>query len=208
MNCTDAFSRILDHDASPELEAHLRTCASCRQDLGSLEQIAPTLATPEIWEDPAPSLAASISAIGKGAARPLPARLGRYRAWIPAAVTALIVAVAGFTTFDRPDWEMALVPVGDGLGASAAVSGWNESGGTRMQIRVSGVEPSPSGHYYEIWLTSPTGLHVSGGTFAGDGVLSSVVGVRRADFPRIWITLEPMDSDGGPSPNTYFDSSA
>ena len=208
MNCQEAFARLLVKERSPELEDHLRTCADCRQDLESLERIAPTLATPEIWDEPSPSLAASISAIGKGAARPLPVRLGRYRAWIPAVVTALIVAVVGITTFDRPDWDLALTPVGDGIGADASVSGWNESGGTRMEFRLSGLEQSPTGHYYEIWLTSPAGLHVSGGTFVGEGVLTSVVGVRRADFPRIWITLEPMDSDGGPSPNTYFDSGA
>jgi hypothetical protein len=30
--------------------------------------------------------------------------------------------------------------------------------------------------------------------------------VKRSEFPRIWITLEEMGDDLGPSPTTYFDT--
>jgi hypothetical protein len=74
-----------------------------------------------------------------------------------------------------------------------------------MVLLVEGLEPAPAGHYYEIWMTAPDGRHVSAGTFQGSGRVTASAGVRRSEFPRIWITLEEVGGDLGPSPETYFD---
>ena len=44
-------------------------------------------------------------------------------------------------------------------------------------------------------MTSPSGQHVSAGTFREAGRIEAWSGVRRSDFPRIWNTLEPDDGD-------------
>ena len=159
-----------------------------------------------MWEEPAPELAERIASLGRVATnQPRSPRWVRRLVPLTAALATLLLAGALLIT-DRSDWEVGLRGVGDGASASAVVSGWNEEEGTRLRIKVAGIEPSPPGHYYEIWLTSPDGLHVSAGTFRGDGEINASVGVRRADFPRLWITLESVDGDSGPSSNTYFDS--
>jgi hypothetical protein len=75
-----------------------------------------------------------------------------------------------------------------------------------MVLDIRGIEDAPSGSYYEIWMTAPDGRHISAGTFSGSGRVTAFAGVRRADYPRIWITLETADDDLGPSPETYFDT--
>ena len=196
---------IIGGQESADLDAHLASCPDCRAEEVSLSRIRETLSASTFWEEPSPELAERVVAIGRAAknVRP-PGR--RVLAWLPAAVAAAIFITGFALTFGRPDWELDLIPVGEDVEASAVVAGWNEPEGTRLRIEVDGVEPSPPGHYYEIWFTSPSGLHVSGGTFSGDGVVTAVVGARRSDFPRIWITLEPVDEDAGPSSETYFDT--
>jgi hypothetical protein len=145
-------------------------------------------------------------AIGQ-ATENVPVARGGTRFLIPAAALVAVLVAGTLLLPSRADWKFNLAAVGEGRGASATVAGWNEDQGTRLRIEISGVAQSPPGHYYEIWLTSPEGLHVSAGTFRGDGVIEATVGVRRSDFPRLWITLESVeDGDAGPSSETYFDT--
>ncbi len=44
-------------------------------------------------------------------------------------------------------------------------------------------------------MSSDSGEHVPAGTFRESGQIESWAGVTRADFPRMWITLEPDDGD-------------
>lgn len=206
MNCEQARVAMLEGRDSGELEAHLSGCSGCRTERVALQRIRETLAEASMWEEPAPELAERIASLGRVATnQPRSPRWVRRLVPLTAALATLLLAGALLIT-DRSDWEVGLRGVGDGASASAVVSGWNEEEGTRLRIKVAGIEPSPPGHYYEIWLTSPDGLHVSAGTFRGDGEINASVGVRRADFPRLWITLESVDGDSGPSSNTYFDS--
>lgn len=92
--------------------------------------------------------------------------------------------------------------------ASARVSGWNMDYGTKMMIEVAGLDPTGPDAYYEIWLTAPDGRHVSAGTFRMSGRFEVMAGVRRSEFPRIWITLEPADDDPAPNPQTVLDTPA
>ena len=168
------------------------------------DRLKSILASEAIWLEPSPELDERIQSLGvsKGGRRVD----SSLRRWLPGAAALAVLIVGAILTFDRPDWQMDLVATAQAPGASAVVSGWNEPEGTRLRFDISGLPEAASDRYYEIWLTSDAGLHVSGGTFSGDGVLTAMVGVRRGDFPRIWITLEAVDEDTGPSPKTLFDT--
>ncbi|MGH8923810.1 MAG: anti-sigma factor family protein [Acidimicrobiia bacterium] len=206
MNCEQARVAMLEGHDSSEFERHLGGCSDCRLEQAALHRIRETLGEPSLWEEPSPELAERITMLGRGATRQSRRqRPARYLAPVAAAVAAVLVAGI-LVTADRSDWEFGLTGVGEGANASAVVAGWNDEEGTRLRIEVEGIAPSPPGSYYEIWMTSPDGLHVSAGTFRGDGVINASAGVRRADFPRLWITLESVDGDSGPSSHAYFDS--
>lgn len=206
MNCEQARVAMLEGRDSLELENHLSGCSDCRTERLALQRIRDTLREASLWEEPAPELGERIASLGR-VATSQPRSLSRVRFIVPLTAAFATILLAGILLItDQSDWKIGLMGVGDGTNASAVVAGWNEEEGTRLRIEVEGIEPSPPGHYYEIWLTSPDGLHVSAGTFRGEGVINASVGVRRADFPRMWITLESVDGDSGPSSNTYFDS--
>ena len=67
--------------------------------------------------------------------------------------------------------------------------------GTHLQLDVDGLAPAGPNEYYTIWMTSDDGQHVPAGTFRESGQIEAWSGVKRSDFPRIWITLEPDDGD-------------
>ncbi len=121
------------------------------------------------------------------------------------AVAAAVVAVVAVgaivaTRQAAPDWEVALAGTDAAPGASAIARGWNEPSGTRMELDVSGLDPAPDGFVYELWLSEGP-IHVSAGTFRSAEDVQLWVGVRRSDYPRVWITLEPIDDDPGPARN-------
>lgn len=168
------------------------------------DRLKSILASEAIWIEPGPELEERIHSLGVARARQRSRR--SLRTWLPVAAAVLVLIVGAVLTFDRPDWQMDLVATPQAAGASAVVSGWNEPEGTRLRFDISGLPQASTGRFYEIWLTSDDGLHVSGGSFNADGVLTAMVGVRRRDFPRIWITLEAIDADPAPSPDTLFDT--
>lgn len=119
------------------------------------------------------------------------------------------VLIAGFLIIRSgngdPDWT---VEVGAGPAAptaSATVDGWVEDGGTRMVLNARDLGAAPDGFFYEMWLSDGP-LHVSGGTFTGTTDIQLFVGVSRADFPRVWVTLEPIDEDESPSTDVVLDT--
>lgn len=206
MNCEQARVAMLEGDRSSELESHVGGCSECRAEQVALLRIRETLREPSLWEEPLPELAERIVALGRAAVTK-PRRQISSRIFLPVTAGLGALLMAGFLLISTPaDWEFDLKGVGGGVTASAVVAGWNDAEGTRLRIEVEGIESPPPDHYYEIWLTSPEGFHVSAGTFRGDGVINASVAVRRADFPRLWITLESVDGDSGPSSNTYFDT--
>jgi anti-sigma-K factor RskA len=163
------------------------------------------LREPSVWEEPSEHLAGRIFEHVENANRG--SGHSRLR-WLWGGAAALVVVLAGALVFANtraPDWSIPLVAIVADPGASAVVKGWNTPTGTRMELNVAGLSAAPDGHYYEIWMTAPDGRHVSAGSFRGEGTVSVWAAVRRSDFPRIWITLEKMDDNLGPSPTTYFD---
>ncbi len=129
--------------------------------------------------------------------------------WLAAAavitVLALTAGLIGLTGPDSPDWEVALPATDLAPDAAATVSGWNEEAGTRMVVDIEGLAPAPAGSFYEFWLSNGP-VHISAGTFQTSGEIELWSGVARADYPRLWITLEPIDEDESPTTHTVLDT--
>jgi hypothetical protein len=173
-----------------------------------------TLSSHSLWEEPSSDLSERILQTVRGsderslAERKAPPEHQRTALFAGVAVT-LLIALAGTFFATRSlsaDWEMILATSEEHPEATAVVRGWSTAMGTRMVLDIKGIDDAPSGSYYEIWMTAPDGRHISAGTFSGSGRVTAFAGVRRADYPRIWITLETADDDLGPSPETYFDT--
>ena len=214
MRCEEARAAMLSGADVEPVRQHLATCQVCRSEQPMWAKLRSTLSSHSLWEEPSPDLSERILQTVRGQderghddqrAQPEHQRTVLFAG---VAVT-LLVALAGTLFATRSltaDWEMTLNATEEVPEATAVVSGWSTSMGTRLVLEVRGIEDAPSGSYYEIWMTAPDGRHVSAGTFSGSGRVTAFAGVRRADFPRIWITLETADDDLGPSPETYFDT--
>ncbi len=95
--------------------------------------------------------------------------------------------------------RVALEPVqGRGAGASGQVSLEPGSGG-RADVRVTGLRPSESGDFYELWLIGDGGELVSLGSFrvprSGTAELSVPLPVDPARFRFVDVSREPNDGD-------------
>lgn len=91
--------------------------------------------------------------------------------------------------------------------ATSTVAGWNEDAGTRIVVTIENLDRAPEGFFYEFWLSDGP-LHISAGTFTAGGEIELWTGVSRRDFPRLWVTLEPIDEDEAPSEVTVLDTDA
>ena len=213
MRCEEARAAMLSGSDVEPVRQHLASCRSCRAEQQKWSKLRTMLSAHSLWEEPPPGLADRImEAVGSpdqrgpdGRSIPERRRIGPL-AWVAA---ILVVALAGTflaTRGSAADWEMTLAATEEAPEGSAVIRGWSTSRGTRLVLDVTGIEDALGGTYYEIWLTAPDGRHVSAGTFNGSGRVTAFVGVRRADYPRIWITLESANHDLGPSRLTYFDS--
>jgi hypothetical protein len=89
--------------------------------------------------------------------------------------------------------------------ATAVVEGWNEPGGTRVSLDIEGLPMAPEGSIYEFWFTRDD-IHISAGTFVSPIDVQLWAGVTRREFPRLWITLEPIDNDESPSGINVMDT--
>ena len=87
----------------------------------------------------------------------------------------------------------------------AVVEGWNEPGGTRVSLDIEGLPMAPEGSIYEFWFTRDD-IHISAGTFVSPIDVQLWAGVTRREFPRLWITLEPIDNDESPSGINVMDT--
>jgi hypothetical protein len=168
------------------------------------------LGEPTLWDEPSYGLGEQIEALIGNATRPATGSDRVHRAWWWGAAAILLTAVIGLSALatirgSSPDWEVALPATPAAPNAAATVSGWNEEGGTRMLLTVDGLVPAPDGYTYEVWLSDGP-IHVSAGTFRSGQRVELWAGVRRADFPRIWVTLEPLDADESPSPAAVLDT--
>lgn len=208
MNCEDTQARYLTGEFDDAMRSHLSSCPACRSALAGLDRLREALADPQLWEEPPPELADRVTA--SVLVEACPRGVGSWGLRRLAAAVAVVVVVAGgllgWRAWEmRPDWEVELVPTPAAPTAAVVVAGWNTDTGTRMELDVSGLPPARDG-FYEVWLTDEEGRHISAGTFRDSGTVTVWAGVRRSDFPRIWITLEPIDDDPGPSAVTVLDT--
>jgi hypothetical protein len=211
MNCDEYRARYLAGEEDDMTRTHLAECASCRVVHADLEVGRRALMDPVIWEEPPAELENQVVALISGQRNDERPGTGRFERWSRplAAVAAIVVAAGLYAVLRTPpaDWEVAMPGTDLAPGATSTVSGWNTDAGTRMIVAVQGLGPAPAGWVYEFWLSEGP-LHISAGTFTADGEIELWSGVSRADFPRLWVTLEPVDEDESPSGHTVLDTEA
>jgi hypothetical protein len=183
-------------------EEHLRGCADCQRVTPALDVLRARLGDSAVWETPGSDLRPRVVGAVVGAARPDGvSKRSTRRFWVAGAAAALVIGVVAASLFvirDRPagaDWEFSLYANAAVPEAVVSVHGWNIGTGTRLRLDVEGLAPAGPSEYYAIWMSSMNGRHVPAGTFRESGRIDAWSGVTRADFPRIWITLEPDDGD-------------
>jgi hypothetical protein len=213
VNCEEFRSNVLRGDENDSTASHEAGCGSCRALAPDLRAASAALSSVAVWEEPSLELGGQVEALigaAAGTRRDNTTSSSRSdRRWLaPFAVAASIVALLAVFAFNRapsPDWEVALPATELAPGASGSVQGWNEPSGTRMLVAIDGLAPAPEGFMYEFWLSKGP-VHVSAGTFRTGGEIELWSGVTRADYPRLWITLEAIDDDESPSPDTVLDT--
>jgi anti-sigma factor RsiW len=211
MNCEQVRAAHLAGEPTRATDAHLVACPDCIEERPELDRLRRLLGDTALWDGPGDDVAEQVAAfagpVGAAGRRP-PARApGRWAAGAAAVavVLALVAAVALIGGGTDPDWELVLEPTDIAPGARAVVQGWNEATGTRMELDVDGLPVAGDDEYYAIWLTAADGRHVPAGTFTAPGEVTGWAGVRRDEFPRLWITLEANDDDESLSGVTVLD---
>ena len=208
MRCDDARAAYLAGEPSRAHTDHLSSCRECLSITGDLETTLRVLEQDAVWEDPDANLEDRVVNLIAGTV-PVRRKKGPRVPWlVAAAVTVVLLIGGGLWVTQRPadpDWEVALPGTSEAPAAADVVSGWNEDTGTRLAFAITGLDNAPAGSVYEVWF-SRDAVHVSAGTFAAGGEIDMSTGISRKDFPRIWITLEPIDLDEGPSGHTVMDS--
>ena len=211
MNCDEFRARYLAGEEGDLTRTHLAECASCRAVHADLGAGRRALMDPVIWEEPSADLEDQVVALISGQRVDRQVGPGWFERWSRplAAAAAVVIAVGLYVALRTPpaDWEVAMPGTDLAPGATSTVSGWNTDAGTRMVLAIEGLDPAPSGSVYEFWLSEGP-LHISAGTFTADGEIELWSGVSRADFPRLWVTLEPLDEDESPSGHTVLDTEA
>ncbi len=205
MNC-ETFLELLSTGQLTEghaADTHLAVCADCRARVPAARALGRRLSDPLTWEDPPGRL---VEEVVQAVAGEAVVQRRRPRWWILGAAAVAVVSIIVAALTDSSDWTVDLVAGATAPEASATVAGWNLDHGTRMVLKVSGLNPAEPGTYYELWLTAPDGRHVSAGTFRESGRIEVTAAVRRSEFPRLWVTHEPADDDTSPFGVTVLDT--
>lgn len=207
MNCDDARSAYLSFDSDPGVAAHFASCAACAARRDALDETRAVLDDARVWEEPPSNMEERLVAAIAGPPDEVRREPGSRLLWLGSVAAAIVVAFGfWFANLEpAPDWEIALPGTAEAPNAIGTVAGWNEAGGTRLALAIEGLPPAPPGFVYEFWLTSGD-IHISAGTFTAPDGVELWVGVGRADFPRLWITLEPIDEDESPSGINVMDT--
>lgn len=209
MNCEEFRAYRLAGEEVAGMSQHLDSCAACRAHAADIDAGRMALRDPALWEEPVPGLAAQVEALLAATSREIEPRSPR-RMGLALSAAAAVIAVVGLLAVTRspaPDWQVEIVGTPLAAAAAGTVEGWNSDGGTRMRLRVSGLDPAPDGYLYEFWLSDGP-IHISAGTFRSAEEVELWAGVTRADFPRLWVTLEPIDEDESPTDQTVLDTGA
>lgn len=180
-----------DEQLSTAREELERVLAAARLDVGDAA----------LWVEPDVALEKRVLALA--ATEPESPTWSRLRLRVAFTAAVVLIVLVGTVVAVRdhgPDWEVGLFAAQAAPGSSGTARGWAEESGTRIELELAGLEPAGKGFVYELWLSDGP-IHVSAGTFRGTTDLTLWAGVDRRDFPRVWITLEPIDGDPAPATN-------
>lgn len=213
----------LDPSEAAAVSAHVASCAECAREHALLAPV-PTLldvagsadaATPEppaaLEEVVLDRFARERPRAADRTAGAAPARRGRLRGWLArplpvaaaAAVAAVLATLAVSGAFEDAD-DYAHHAYAASLRGSAAAPGAHayaklttQSAGTRVDLHVRGMQPTP-GTVYELWCVGRDGTRVSAGTFRVDA--SGRASVRLATAARLGeydrLTVERLAAAG------------
>lgn len=209
MNCHDARTAILAGESSSAVRAHVEGCADCQRWESTTVSIHATLNSESLWSEPPAELEDSIVAAIKGVgSRPTiesTSTVSRVPSWKSrrstvlvgsiAAVAILLVGLFAVRSAPEPDWSVALVGTENAPAATATVVGFNSAaGGTRVVFEAPDLGAAPEGFIYQLWFSKKSG-DVSAGTFADASHVELSIGVRRSEFPAVWLGLQPIGTD-------------
>jgi len=154
----------LDQDDRADLEAHLATCSTCRDELDLYAGLPALLragaATPESVVLPDAALGAAVSALRTRRRR-------RWRLAVAAAVTVLVTSVGATRAViggpDGPDATTVTLTAPADVGATGEVSLVARPWGTSVDLAVRGL---PSDGPFQAWLVSSDGERQQVATWA------------------------------------------
>jgi anti-sigma factor RsiW len=212
----------LDEADEREYRAHLSGCARCRVELASLTETATALAY--AVDSPAPSAALRgriLDAARAERSNVVPFRSRRWTGAVSgvAAVAAVVAVAFGAWAFSlrseldetrealeqQDDAAAVLVdPNARSVGLSGADGRLVVAPGGGAALVVTGLEPAPTGHGYEMWVIRG-GRPRSAGTFRVEG--GRVVVRLQRDVPQgstVAVTLEPEDGTARPEGSALF----
>lgn len=205
MNHDEFRAAYLEGRLGASEERHISGCRECRAATAQLDATRALLADPTTWDEPAPDLGERVVAAFKRE-RSQPQRPSWRWLWVAVpAAAAIAVAAWVVTRPPAPDWKVDLPGVAQAAQAMGTVEGWNVAAGTRMEVHVDNLPAAPAGFVYEFWMSQGRN-HVSAGSFIEAGSVELVAGVSRRDFPRLWITMEPLDGNTAPTGAVVLDT--
>jgi anti-sigma-K factor RskA len=192
---------------------HLRTCASCREDLAALQPVVDVLPS-AVDQRSAPSelrgrILSTVrseaelrGASSRGAsAEPVRRRSREWRPWRLAAAGLAVAAVSA---------AVALAIAGSGpvvnraIRARASVPGARvvlHLDGERGQLRIVGMPQAPRGHIYEVWVERAGSARPTDALFTVSSSGRAAVGVpgSLSGATAVMVTAEPLGGSVRPT---------
>jgi anti-sigma-K factor RskA len=204
----------LDPADQSAVEEHLRSCASCREELGPYVRLVDGMALSVPAVDPPAGLERRVLA-AVGSAAPVQGRFARaFSRWpaLGAVAAVLVVFLAAGNLLQwtgvlpnrgsraaGPLFTVALTGVGDARAAFGTVV--LDRADSEGVLAVSGLPPLGPGRQYQLWLVRGSERR-SAGVFSVDeggyGSLQLSVPADFRDFRALGISLEP--AGGSPAP--------
>ena len=186
-----------------ELERHLESCATCRENLDDVRYAHGTLKT--AVGGPPPELKEWVLARVRAEARQSPT--AGWKVWLPAAAAVLLVAaVLGFGLLrmvSGPPDGLALTATSAAPQAGGELRGQQVGENFKVELEALGLPEPRAGEYYEMWYAREGGERISCGTFQaqknGHTTVNMSAPASAVAYPKVEVTLEPDDGDPGSS---------
>ena len=159
---------LLTTPEQEQLDAHLRTCAQCREELAALTQVAARLGD----LDPATALAPASDGLADAVLRDVGRERRRSQRLqvVLAAAASVAVLLAGLvsagTLGDTPSVPLESVAVSAGEGVEASADLVAHTWGVEIKLAAAGLA---AGRPYTVQVVTETGAVVDAGAFIGTG---------------------------------------